>query len=316
MQNAARERPDTGENVRIVGVRFESYLPNYFLGVALFQLGNCQGALEKFNAAEQLGAVTRNNNYYNRLKDLRGRIGPNGPCRVSVSTTSTVPVTAATTAPSTTTIMAATSVPVTTSAPPLTTVPGIPPQLIAAAQAAVTAAVNQRQTVEAIPDIVALRKIDAAVADADQVARRNLDAALAKLQTSTAGNLSDVQDVASAAQQATVTFQMETRLARSTVTRIVGELVKATTPYFAGQYDVAETALAGLNYPDSRFEAQVRLFRAAAAYAHLASSAQDDKLRQRAEADARESRRLLPPRFQLDPAVFSPKFIEFFSAVR
>ena len=58
---------------------------------------------------------------------------------------------------------------------------------------------------------------------------------------------------------------------------------------------------------------QVRLFRAASAYAlFITGGERDQKLRQEAETYVRECRRLAGAGFKPDPRAFSPRFVQFF----
>jgi chemotaxis protein histidine kinase CheA len=57
MREAAAEKPQEGESVKIYGVRFEPYLPHFYLGLALFQSGDCEGALEQWQESERQRAV-------------------------------------------------------------------------------------------------------------------------------------------------------------------------------------------------------------------------------------------------------------------
>src|SRR5262245_34800193 len=68
MQAAAAARPDTGDNTRVYGTRFELYVPNYFLGIAQYEQQNFQAAAQAFDRAESLGGVKKNAAYYTRLR--------------------------------------------------------------------------------------------------------------------------------------------------------------------------------------------------------------------------------------------------------
>ena len=52
MRQAAAERPREGERIKIYGMRFEIYLPHYYLGQALAETNDCTGALAAFTASE------------------------------------------------------------------------------------------------------------------------------------------------------------------------------------------------------------------------------------------------------------------------
>ena len=69
-QRAAQLKPESGENVRLYGMRFESYLPQFFLGRALYELGDLSGAVRAFDASEQASAV-KGTRYYQALQNQR-----------------------------------------------------------------------------------------------------------------------------------------------------------------------------------------------------------------------------------------------------
>jgi len=57
MREAIAENPKEGEKVKLYGLRFETYLPHYYLGLALASTGDCDGALKAFAASEEQGAI-------------------------------------------------------------------------------------------------------------------------------------------------------------------------------------------------------------------------------------------------------------------
>lgn len=58
MRQAIAQQPrSTGENVRVYGTRVVPYIPQYFLGLALYRQNDCQGAMEAFTEAEAQGTV-------------------------------------------------------------------------------------------------------------------------------------------------------------------------------------------------------------------------------------------------------------------
>jgi hypothetical protein len=68
---AAQLKGDADERVRILGMRQEVYLPNYYLGEAYRQLGRCDDALRAWAQSEKQGVVQKNSGDYKRL--LQGR---------------------------------------------------------------------------------------------------------------------------------------------------------------------------------------------------------------------------------------------------
>jgi hypothetical protein len=57
MQEALAENPKEGESIRLYGSRFETYLPYFYLGLALVNTGNCDGAVKAFATSEEQGAI-------------------------------------------------------------------------------------------------------------------------------------------------------------------------------------------------------------------------------------------------------------------
>lgn len=71
MEEAIAEEPQESERIRFYGMRFEPYVPHYYLGLARFQLGDCEGALRAFEVSTSQGAI-RNLGEYGTLQELRG----------------------------------------------------------------------------------------------------------------------------------------------------------------------------------------------------------------------------------------------------
>jgi hypothetical protein len=57
MRQAIAENPREGERVKLYGLRFEAYLPHFYLGLALLNAGDCEGAVKAFDASEAAGAI-------------------------------------------------------------------------------------------------------------------------------------------------------------------------------------------------------------------------------------------------------------------
>lgn len=313
-QAAAQLQPDSNENVRIAGQRFIRYLPQYFLGQALFNLGDYQGALRALQASEQRGFVKNNANFYRTLQDRL----KDAQSRTQIAAATTVP-------PATTTVPKPVTVPPTTTTargipPPTTTVVQQPvgpsPEAIKAAEAALALAVKQRQAFEAVPDLAFLRQVNANVTAQETAARNALDQASARLETGRKGNLNDLGQVRTLVQTSVTAFQRGQQLAGETRKRVLTELAGAANLYFGGQYTAAQTALNQLNYQQGRYAVQWRLFRAATAYSlYMVSGQRDEALQKEAAANVRECRRLAAS-FRPDAGAFSPRFVQFFDATR
>ncbi|MCP3957445.1 MAG: hypothetical protein GY719_06300 [bacterium] len=70
---ASREQPSEGEWVRPYGMRYEAYLPHYYLGACLYHLGRYEQALEAWRESERQGSILkRKNRYWHRqMESLR-----------------------------------------------------------------------------------------------------------------------------------------------------------------------------------------------------------------------------------------------------
>jgi hypothetical protein len=69
MRQAAAAKDKEGERVKIYGMRIEAYLPHYYLGLALEQTGNCEGALSQWQESESQGAVKSTGQYKSLVKE-------------------------------------------------------------------------------------------------------------------------------------------------------------------------------------------------------------------------------------------------------
>jgi hypothetical protein len=64
LEAALRQAPaDNGRPVRIYGTRYQSYLPHFYLGLALYHLRDCQGALEEWDRSLKGGVVQRTSEF-------------------------------------------------------------------------------------------------------------------------------------------------------------------------------------------------------------------------------------------------------------
>ncbi len=326
-QRAAQLKSDSGENVRLYGMRFESYLPQFFLGRALYELGDLSGAVRAFDASEQAGAVRRTR-YYQTLQDQRrdaqrrvlAVAPPTGPNAVPVPNPAPAPPAANPPAPvasPATNTPAPAASPATNAPAPAPVTPPTPAapsaEALRAADQSIEQANRQRQVFEQTRDLEDLRRIDAEISRLDSKAHADLDAARQRLDAARRGSLSDLSAVTGLAQSATAGFDRAREVSDRTRKRVVSSLISASALYFAGRYSAALAELNKLDYAAGFPGAQVRLFRAASAYALFITGGQrDQKLRQDAEANVRECRRLSTSGFRPDPKAFSPRFLQFF----
>ncbi|MEO8669939.1 MAG: hypothetical protein ABI411_01415 [Tahibacter sp.] len=57
MQEAIADRSDPAERVRLYGQRWDAYVPQYYLGLASFKLGDCASALAQWRSAPNMGVI-------------------------------------------------------------------------------------------------------------------------------------------------------------------------------------------------------------------------------------------------------------------
>lgn len=74
MESAIAEEPQENRRVRLYGMRFVPYLPHYYLGLARFRLGDCDGALAAWRSSEEQGEVAATEEY-GSLQRLRATCG-------------------------------------------------------------------------------------------------------------------------------------------------------------------------------------------------------------------------------------------------
>jgi hypothetical protein len=65
LERALGEQPEAAMRVRLYGQRWEPYLPQHYLGVAAFKMGDCAAALAQWNSAENKRTV-------GELPDIQG----------------------------------------------------------------------------------------------------------------------------------------------------------------------------------------------------------------------------------------------------
>jgi hypothetical protein len=63
MREALAENPREGGKVKLYGTRYETYLPHFYLGVALLNTGDCDGAVKAFASSEEQGAIRGTSKY-------------------------------------------------------------------------------------------------------------------------------------------------------------------------------------------------------------------------------------------------------------
>jgi len=73
LDEALHQNPREGDLVRLYGVRYEPYLPHYYLGLCYFHLRNYEGALREWETSEKQQAVQRTPEYAH-LEQYRAEI--------------------------------------------------------------------------------------------------------------------------------------------------------------------------------------------------------------------------------------------------
>jgi hypothetical protein len=318
MREAAAEQPFEGERVKIYGVRFEDYLPHFYVGLALFNARDCEGAIKAWQTSEGQGKVKKTPQYKTLVKEKQTcetRIAQGGP--------PSPPPVAKPAGPDPAQVAQA--------------VQRVEAQLQVAGEAARAVAAMSRE-----PALAGGWAGDPNLGGAEREGANLLAAARSKLEAGRRD--SDLAALAQAGELASrATLQLETTRQVATVRREAArmqapkrptedatpsmtvpgreappppELVTGAFLYFSGQYEAAIKALSELSRPSGRAGAQALLLRAAAHHAlYLIGRETDPALLDAARRDALACRRL-DPRFAPHPQYFSPRFREFFDAAR
>lgn len=72
LHEAVAEKPIEGERILIYGMRYKTYLPYFFLGLAYFRTGNCRAAVRSWAESDRQGPI-RETAEYKMLRELRDR---------------------------------------------------------------------------------------------------------------------------------------------------------------------------------------------------------------------------------------------------
>lgn len=303
LRAAAAEQPKEGERVKLYGMRFEEYLPHFQLGQALFQSGDCEGALRAFGASQAQGVVQKSP-AFRTLERSRAE------CQKRAASQRPTP------APSAATVAAK-----------------------AAALADLARAEEAGRAVaslESDPALAAAWKREDALSGAQARAAALLEGAREKLQRPSP----DAADVAAGREAAAKAAELYEGIRSSApgfrqaaaatpaapptagpsgggpLPRVPPELLRVAESYFAGRYrDVIEATTAS-EPDDGPAGTQLLLFRSAARYGLYVTGGQsDDLLRRQALLDATACRRQAPA-LVVDAEAFSPRFREFFATAR
>lgn len=306
LRAAAAEQPKEGERVKLYGMRFEEYLPHFHLGQALFQSGDCEGALAAFGVSQGQGVVQKSP-LFRTLERSRAE------CQKRAAAGRPTP------------------------AP----VPPAQAAALKAAQADLAHAEEVARAVAALQSDPALASAwgrEDALSGAQARAAALVESARQKLQRPNA-EAAEVASGREAALKATeilegvrgaaASFRLAAAaaatpaasVAAATPTpgappRVTPELLRVAESYFAGRYREVVAATSALEPDDGPVGTQILLFRAAARYGLYVTGGQaDDGLRRQALIDATACRRQSPALVP-DAEAFSPRFREFFARAR
>ena len=71
LQAAIAQKNKEGLNIKFYGMKFDDYLPNYYLGKAYFLQKNYKSALKEFDISNSQGEIQRNRSLFQNLSELR-----------------------------------------------------------------------------------------------------------------------------------------------------------------------------------------------------------------------------------------------------
>jgi hypothetical protein len=302
MRQAAAEQAKEGEQIKLYGMRFEPYLPHYYLGLALFQTGDCAAALPEFAISQSQGALGSS--------ESKILAQDQAACLARIPKESPKP----------SIDMAKVT------------------QAIQTAEADLTKGEEAARAVAALQGDSELAPIwsqDSALGPPQKQAQDLLFSARAKLEAGK--KASDIAQVADARELASRAIQQFDKVRGVAIARreeairnklaviVVSprppsalppptELVRGAQAYFDGRYPEA-IGLLGRPFTGAA-AAQATLLRAAARYTlYVVGAEKDAPLRSAAIEDVRACRRV-DPGAAPDPRFFSPRFVDFFNTSR
>jgi hypothetical protein len=322
MREAVAEQPFEGERIKVYGVRFEDYLPHFYVGLALFNARDCAGALKAWETSEGQGKVKKTQQYKTLVKEKQ-------TCETRLAQErSKEPAPPRPAGPDPAAVAAA--------------IQRVEGQLQGTADTARTLAALARD-----PALAGAWAEDPSLGGAEREASALVAAARSKLE---AGRReSDLATVNQAGELASrAILQLEAVRQVATVRREAAraanqnlsppkkpaddstkpvspagresapptELVTAAFLFFSGQYQAAVNVLDAQPRPAGRAGAQGLLLRAAARHAlYVMGGEKNTALLEAAQADVASCRQM-DPRFAPHPRFFSPRFRDFFLAAR
>jgi tetratricopeptide (TPR) repeat protein len=323
MQEAIADNPKEGERLKLYGLRFEVYLPHFYLGAAQLNLGNCAIAVKEFEISRSQGAI-RNHSRYPELLD--GLKSCEGQGQVAKAPTPAPPPPTA---------------PPTTVKAPSGPDPAAVAQAAQSAETALSQADGSARAVAALAGDALLAPVwtrEPGLGRTESEAKESLAAARAKLEAGRrasdlglmaeareqAGRARDKLDaVRQAAERRREGLRAEQAAARTPVPppaagerKTPEDLLAGAQAYFDGRYQDSVRLLERTTGGKGRAAAQAWLLRAAARFALFRRGGEKDgDLRRLAAEDVVECRRA-DPSLSPDATAFSPSFIEFFRSSR
>ena len=326
LRSALAGQSQEGERVKLYGMRYETYLPHYHLGYALYQTGDCSGALAAWQSSESQSAIRKASQYKQlqkykdacetRMAESKPTAKPTEATKEATKEPTREPTRVAEVRPT-----------------------GPDPAVVQARQAAEAEIARATQAADRVvllsrdPGLASIWSGDSALGGRQRQAQEQLSNARARLAAGT--QQQDARTLAEAKEQASRAIQQfdsvsqeglarKQRLAQQTpppaktpdgpqAAAAPVELMQAARAYFAGDYRRAADTLDDVDYPSGPAAAQARLFRAAARFAlFVTGGQQDEDLRKSAVSDVLACRRL-DASLRPDPQAFSPRFVAFFS---
>ncbi len=307
MREAIAGNPNEGERLKLYGLRFETYLPHFYLGAAYLNLGNCDQAVKAFEVSRAQGAIRSHPKYPELLDGLKSCEGQE----------------------------------VKASPPPTTQPAGPDPAAVAqASQAAETALARADDAARGLPALAGDPLLasawgrEAALGPAAAEARELLAAAHAKLdagrRASDLALLSEAREQATRAKEKLDGVRQAAERRRDAIGKAAAaspsappttlaargatppELLAGAQAFFDGRYAEAVRYLERAEGVKGRAAAQASLLKAAAQFALFRVGGQKDPALRRSAAEAVSACRRADPSFAPDAALFSPAFADFF----
>ncbi len=317
MRESLAEQGQEGEPIKLYGMRFETYLPHYYLGLAAFQTGDCATAIDAWRASEGQGAVKKTAQYKTLLANRK-------TCEARLAQTTPKPQAPATPDPAQHAVTAA-EAEVNAADAASNAVAGLSGEsdLVGLWPKEASLGPAQKQAADLLAEArnkldAAKKKPDAAVAnEARELASRAAKQFEVVRQAATAkrDELKRLADQKAAEDRRRAELMPLTPVGSASPSGPPPELLRGAKAYFNGQYAEAVQALSGVNL-GGRAGLHALLIRAAARYALYASGGKkDDTLRRDATADIQACRRI-DASFTPDAQAFSPRFIDLFKSTR